>query len=31
MAKRDFGKLAEEIVSRVGGEENVSVLTHCVT
>ena len=30
MAK-DFKKLALDIVARVGGEENVVSLTHCVT
>ena len=26
-----YGKLAEDIVSNVGGQENVISLTHCIT
>lgn len=31
MAKKDYSKLAKDIVKLVGGEENVESLTHCVT
>lgn len=31
MAKKDFKKMADEIVAKVGGESNVDSLTHCVT
>lgn len=31
MAKKDYSKLARDIVRLVGGEENVESLTHCVT
>lgn len=31
MAKKNFKKMADEIVAKVGGVENVNVLTHCVT
>lgn len=31
MAKKNFNKMAEEIVAKVGGAENVNILTHCVT
>ncbi|MFT8837230.1 PTS transporter subunit EIIC [Liquorilactobacillus satsumensis] len=29
--KKDFTKLAQEIIKNVGGEENVISLTHCIT
>lgn len=31
MAKKDYPKLAKDILALVGGEENVVSLTHCVT
>ena len=31
MAARDWNKLAEEILEKVGGPENISGMTHCAT
>ena len=31
MAKKNYKKMADEIVAKVGGVENVNILTHCVT
>lgn len=31
MAARDWNKLAEEILERIGGPENVSGMTYCAT
>lgn len=31
MAKKDYGALAKQILSLVGGAENVSNATHCAT
>lgn len=31
MAKKDYGKLADDIITLVGGKENISYLAHCIT
>lgn len=31
MAKKDFGALAQAVIEQVGGKENITYLTHCIT
>nr|WP_253860565.1 PTS transporter subunit EIIB [Pediococcus damnosus] len=31
MAKKDYTKLASDIIENIGGKENVKSLIHCIT